>query len=284
MRAASNGDLNLVNSLIAQGADVHTRDNNGDTALEFAHAAHSDQTVEAILRAEGRGRPYTPQLDMTDKAKFGWLDSLPSKTSVHDAVQKGDKDRVKALLASEGIDVNAKYMGTPLLYEAVDRRYKEIAEMLLAHGADVNAMGLFGSETPLYNAATEGGGFPRKVDKELVKMLLAHGADVNARKDDDPTPLHGVALDGNVEIAELLLANKADVNASGFNGWTPLHRAAMKGHREMVNLLLAHGASINAKDKDGRTPSYWAAKNGHSLAPESSPLAGASQKTFWKSG
>ncbi len=260
MGAASCG-LPVVQMLLDAGADVHAKTEDGKTALEFAHKVKDDQVVEAILRAEGRGRPYTPQLDMTDKAKWGWLDSLPSKTSLHDAVQKGDKDLVKALLASEGIDVNAKYMGDPPLYEAIDNRYKEIAEMLLAHGADVNAMGLFGSKTPLHRAASEG-------YRELVEMLLAHGADVNASKDNDWTPLHQVAQGGNNDMAELLLANKANVNASGINGYTPLHRAAMKGHTDMIKLLLVHGASINAKDKDGWTPSSWAVKEGRKDAAE----------------
>jgi ankyrin repeat protein len=262
MGVASSG-LPVVQMLLDAGADVHAKTEDGKTALEFAHKVKDDQVIEAILRAEGRGRPYTPELDMTDKAKWGFLDNIPSKTSLHEAVSKGDKDLVKSLLGSEGIDVNAEYMGSSPLYGAVDRRYKEIAEMLLVHGADVNAMGLFGSETPLQNAATRGGGFPRKVDKELVKMLLAHGADVNASKDKDWTPLHQVAQDGSKDIAELLLVNKVNLDAKGSKCWTPLHRAAMKGHRDMVEMLLAHGANINAKDKDGLSPADWAVKNGH---------------------
>jgi ankyrin repeat protein len=269
MAACSSRRLEVVEMLLQAGADMRAKTDDGKTALEFAHQVKSDSVVEAILRAEGRERPYTPQLDMTGNVKFGWLDSLPSETSLHEAVRKGDKELVTSLLAGNGVDVNAEYMGNPPLYTAVEKRYTEVAEMLLAHGADVNAKGLFGSETPLQNAATRGGGFPRKVDKELVNMLLAHGADVNVCCGVYAvTVLHEVARDGDVEIAEVLLANKANVNANGDKGLTPLHWATMKGHRDMVELLLAHGANINAKDEDGRSPSDWATKNGHKEVAE----------------
>ena len=78
MGAASSG-LPVVQMLLDAGADVHAKTEDGKTALEFAHKAKDDQVVEVILQAEGRGRPYTPELDMTDKAKWGWLDDVKFK-------------------------------------------------------------------------------------------------------------------------------------------------------------------------------------------------------------
>ena len=54
----------------------------------------------------------------------------------------------------------------------MDRGHARIVEMLLDHGADINA-GL-GCMKPLYSAAIRG-------DTEVVKMLLQRGADANAR-------------------------------------------------------------------------------------------------------
>ena len=51
--------------------------------------------------------------------------------------------------------------------------HKEIAELLIANGADVNVKNDFGP-TPLHWAADEG-------HKEIVELLIANGANVNAK-------------------------------------------------------------------------------------------------------
>ena len=63
---------------------------------------------------------------------------------------------------------------TPLLLAAT----KEVVELLIANGADVNAKGKEG-ETLLH--------FPKT--KEIAELLIAAGADVNARDEYGDTPL-----------------------------------------------------------------------------------------------
>ena len=144
--------------------------------------------------------------------------------SIHDAAAAGDIDAVKQHIAA-GADVNENVLSAPL-HAAALNGHKEIAELLIAKGADVDAKDALGN-TPLYN-----------------------------------TILFNAALDGYKEIAELLIQNSADVNAQDKNGNTPLHEAATSGLKEVVELLIANGAVVNAKKKFGRTPLHGAATKG----------------------
>jgi ankyrin repeat protein len=67
------------------------------------------------------------------------------------------------------------------LHYAAYGGHKEIAELLIAEGADVNAKDEDGV-TPLHEAAF--GGY-----KEIAELLIAKGADVNAKNNGGETPL-----------------------------------------------------------------------------------------------
>jgi ankyrin repeat protein len=145
------------------------------------------------------------------------------------------------------------------LHYAAQRGHKEIAELLISKGADVNAKGEDGW-TPLHEAAWDD-------RKEIAELLISKGADVNAKNDIESTPLHHAAYYGHKEVAKLLIAKGADVNAKDGVGRTPLHKAVYYGHKEIVGLLLTKGADVNAKGEgglnQGKTPLDWAIENKH---------------------
>jgi hypothetical protein len=159
------------------------------------------------------------------------------------AVGDRDKDMVQLLLAS-GADVNA----TPSpLSLAISKGDTEIFELLLAHGANMD------KESSLRTAASSG-------QKHLVELLLDNGADVNGKDKVGQAPLREAASNGHTDIVELLLSKGADVNCKDNVGQTPLRQAVSNGHTDTVELLLSKGADVNCKDGNGETPLRIAVK------------------------
>ena len=114
------------------------------------------------------------------------------------AVDSGNLEAVKQHIAA-GTGVNAKmekYGHTPL-HRAANGGHKEIAELLIAEGAYVNAKDENGW-TPLHDAANGG-------HKEVAELLIAKGANVNAKKSETHrTPLDWAIRGKHHEIANLL--------------------------------------------------------------------------------
>ena len=107
--------------------------------------------------------------------------------------------------------------------------HRQVAELLLANQADINAQSVTG-ETPLHVAV-------RKGHRELVELLLSRNADVNARDRQDRTPLHVAAAAGHAEVVRALLGENADLLARDKSGRTPKATASESGHWEIVALL-----------------------------------------------
>lgn len=134
--------------------------------------------------------------------------------------------------------------------EAVAAGNRPLAELLIAHGADISAQPL------LHEAAARG-------HTELLDLLLAHGAPIDQLARNGQTALHWAAIYGRREAAALLLSRGAAVDVASANGRTPLHWAAIHGDRPLAELLLAHGARRDLRDVAGLTPAGWAARRGH---------------------
>ena len=121
--------------------------------------------------------------------------------SIHEAAEDGDIKRVKQHLV-EGVDVNAKYKdGWTPLHMAAEGGHREIVDLLIAKGADINATAGAGGDgegwTPLHEAAEEG-------HKKVVGLLILKGADINVKNGDGRTPLDLAIKHKNAEIADIL--------------------------------------------------------------------------------
>ena len=144
---------------------------------------------------------------------------------MHYAGRNGHKDIVNLLIA-KGADVNAKNgEGLMPLDIAINANHRDIVELLIAKGAEVS----------IHTAVRLG-------DVDRIRSVLEKGADVNAQDKNGVTPLH---LATNKDVAELLLAKGADIKAKDQNGKTPLDAAMQEYRQETAKLLVAKGAEVS---------------------------------------
>ena len=174
-------------------------------------------------------------------------------TTLHKA---SGSPEIAAFLIINGLNVRTKtkYGETPLHRAAGNRTLTvgslKVAELLLAHGADIKAKDDLMGNVPLHEAVT-----PR-----MVSLLLRHGADINAQNKNGETPLLHIVDRRKYAAAKALVQAGADVNipASSYNPDTPL--AALRTNpsngrqkTELEALLLARGAKLHYAKLHGLT-------------------------------
>jgi ankyrin repeat protein len=246
-------DLTRLNAVLAQGADVNTKDPQGITPLMLAAWVGSTDAMKTLL---DRGADPNLTNSTGSTALMLCVTELP---------------KVQMLIA-RGANVNiASARGrTALLLAAMSDRSADIVRALLSAGADPKVADQMAT-TPLHAAAMGG-------DTETLRVLLGFATDVNAKNIPfGLTPLSYAAGNGNVAAVRMLLAKGADVNAVGSDGsfqqvkagtivlgnFTPLFMAAPFGSAELVNILLDAGAKVNVRDVRGLTPLIAAVASDH---------------------
>jgi uncharacterized protein len=203
------GEIDRI--LTADPSLINVEDSGGETPLQFAIGRGDDKIVEFLI-------------------------SKGATVDIFTAAALGKKEVVERYLK-----VDPKLVGSrdkhandeTALHQAAWYGRKDVGELLLANGADVNARSSMG-ETPLHAAAAM-----NKV--EFVSVLLAHKADINAMDEKGWTPLHAAAHSNRKETVELLLASGADATIRGKQGQSALDLIAGRPQCKAIEtLLLAH--------------------------------------------
>jgi ankyrin repeat protein len=213
---------------------------------------------------------------------FGWLHKLQTSrraSAVHKAARAGNHSKISQLLTGRA-DVDAlselkqsalhiailhahNEAGDTDIVKGIHSSHVVTAEILIAHGANINLRGGSAHLTPLHMTSVFDL-YP------IADLLLKNGAEVDPNDNEVGfTPLHVAAQHGSPRTAELLIDAGANIeagapdNVRGSNGYTPLYIAAQNGQFSLVCHLVEKGANINARAGYGWTPLKVAHTNGH---------------------
>ena len=166
------------------------------------------------------------------------------------------KDIIEILLKKIDVNVLTEEDGSVALMYACSEKKKDIIQILLNLGADVNIQNA-NHDTSLMFACQQIQGKPFVENLEIVEMLLEGCADVNIRNKKNTTALFDScgSKDTNIEIIEMLLEKDADVNiiADDSNEF-PLGLACSNGRDDICEILLKKGANVNLKNINGLYP------------------------------
>ncbi len=211
--------------LIAHGADVNIRRNDGSTALVVAMNRDRLDAVKYLLEHGA---------DVNTQNKDGM-------TPLYYAAWRGRKELVDMLLRN-GADITVvNTYGRTAMGVAKERGYTEIAELLSKRARHLDPDKEI---MAICDYAAIG-------NTEKIRSLIAAG---HVQGEDGGEALSWASLGGHKEVAELLIQNGANVNHQGGNvvGWPLLHATA-RGNKDIVELLISNGAEVNVKSVAGDT-------------------------------
>lgn len=217
--AAQYGRLEIAKALLAKGADVNTKNDDGQTSLTCAVFSESKEMVRLILDAPG--------------VDVGAQD-LSGQTALFHACWIESKEMVTVLLDDERglatIDISDEEAWTPL-HAASQYGATEIINLLL--GKQANAK-LKDSEgwTALHFASLSG-------KKDAIETLLKYnaGIEIDAKDYEGRTALHIASRYGYLTVVQFLLKKDANPVITTINNETALQLAGRRGHGEVIQIL-----------------------------------------------
>lgn len=161
------------------------------------------------------------------------------------ATEQGRRPLVERLL-EDGADPDMTRLRTAL-HVAVENDNLEIVDLLVAHGADIDARDHLG-RTPLFLAIV-------RRRPEISKVLIEADADATVTTKSGSTLLLAAAGRRDLDTLTWALDNGADVNAVKSEGTyvSPLMVAAAKGDLEMLDVLLSRGADPTVTNSEGKS-------------------------------
>lgn len=268
--AATKGNIEIIDYLIAKGSDINLEDSQGTTPITFA--ANSGQTNTAVYEAF-----FKAGIDPNKKYRDGvnlLLMAIPfdkNGSLSNYFIGKGMSLRATDNDGNTAFNYAARTGNIALLKTLIGKgvAYNDNALLIAAQGSrrEANTMETYKylvEELKMKPTATSKTGetvlhflVNKPNQTEIINYFLAKGTDLNKADNDGNTALMNAASAREISALELLLPIVKNNNLQNSKGQSALTMAVKSGTPEAVALLLSKGAAQNVQDKDGNNLGYY---------------------------
>lgn len=263
--------IDLLRTLIGNGADVNSRMTDGMTPLIFATTYGSRLCVDCLLDAGANINEVNPSnglgsfgvavdrlnmdlawhlLNRGASPDFGTTETLGLAVA-----EFGTIELIRAIENAGGSIIRADQLGRIAFVGSRNKDF-EVLDYLLEHGADLSH-GNDCQYSPLILSVLRG-------HVELVKRFVERGDDTGARDADGETALSLAIEKGQTAMISILRQSRAETKDYPD---LPLEAAMLQASQDgaLGSILDLHdaGVSINVVDAEGNSPLILAAQAGH---------------------
>jgi len=264
------GNKDIVRLLCERGSYLHGRNDNHETPLAVAVSKKNIQVVNILL-------DKSANVNITDS--FG-------NSPLHVAVANGDLEICKLLLEKgKNIELDLQNIEgyTPFMLALINN-YENIAYLLCEYNCDGSVIGA--DNVPPLILATQ------KIFTRIVSALIKQDVDLDVMDKSKDTALI-CALENKCEsLAKELIDAGANVKITKGGGnsddtnnnkTSPLHLAASLGYKQIVADILDDDVDVNILDEHEESALVIAVKNGHEDVVHLLIERGAQQEDLYKS-
>ncbi|KAH8268491.1 hypothetical protein KR026_007811 [Drosophila bipectinata] len=256
--AVIQGNLAMVNLLLANKADVNAVDNEGHSVVHWATVCGEVESLRAVLAAGAS----VAKPDANGGTPLHYAAQMCGAT--HDSKQQASSTASTKLSLEilgillghpqSSVDVQDKDGRQPLLWAASAGSAKAVIALVKA-GARVESSDKDGL-TALHCAGSRG-------HTECIDTLIGLcGAPTDLIDSNGCTALHYAVTLGHADATARLLDLEADPNRQDRKGRTPAHCGCSKGQFETLKLLKERGANLWLRNAKGDLPLHEAAASG----------------------
>ena len=261
LRDARRGDESALGRVATLGRDVHgARITLADAQLVIAREHGFPSWPKLVRHVESsRGgfvlRPLIRPVELSPGRRWTLADGTEMSTddvfAMFVASRDGDMAMVRRLVSRTPSLATVEYNYTPPIHFAVREGHRDIAELLLRHGADPAYRSYPFQEALLTFAEDRGHEDTGALLRDALSRRFALGSGTTALID--------AARRGDLAQVEAELARRPEAaRTSNETGDTALHQAAQHGHLAVVETLVAAGARVDAQRGDGYRPVHSA--------------------------